>query len=142
MPRSRMKERLAIARERETRYLMSFDINRVNRWLLILLSVFIALNFLDAFTTLVALRAQGFVELNPIASGLFNLDFRGFVLALVLKYTPVVPLAYATLVGAEGRHTLPIRVVKVSVFIVLVAADIFYLGVVGSNTLTLALYYP
>jgi hypothetical protein len=141
MSKSKMKDRLAIARERETRFLMSFDIKKVNKWLLILLSVFIALNFVDTFTTLLAIKSAGFVELNPIASGLFHLDFGGFVLALVLKYFPVVPLAYATLVGADGKHAFSIRMVKVSVFIVLVAADIFYLGVVGSNTLTLASYY-
>ena len=139
--RSSMKERLAVARERETRFLMSFDMDRVNRRLLVLLAVFIALNFLDAFTTLVALKAAGFVELNPIASGLFHLDFGGFVLALALKYSPIVPLSYATLVGIEGKRPIPIRVVKVSALIVLVAADIFYLGVVGANTLTLAAHF-
>lgn len=141
MARSKMKERLAIARERETKFLMSFDIKRVNRRLLILLSVFIALNFLDAFTTLVALKAEGFVELNPIASGLFHLDFPGFVLALVLKYSPIIPLAYATLVGVEGKRPIPIRVVKVSAFVALAAADLLYLGIVGSNALTLASHY-
>jgi Domain of unknown function (DUF5658) len=141
MSRRRMKDRLAIARERETRFLMSFDIRTVNRRLLVLLSVFIALNFLDASTTLLALSSGRFVELNPIASGLFQLDFRGFVLALVLKYSPVVPLAYATFVGADGKRPIPIRVVKVSALIALAAADIFYLAVVGSNALNLAEFY-
>jgi len=139
--RARMKERFAEARLRETRFLMSFDLPSVNKKLLILLSVFIALNFFDAFTTLLAINAgPTFVELNPIASSLFRLDFLGFMLALTLKYIPAVPLVYATLLPAEGK-TMSLRVVKVSALIALAAADIFYVVVVGSNSANLASFY-
>ena len=140
--RARMKERYAAARLRETSFLMSFDIARVNNRLLILLSLFIALNFFDAVTTLVALSlGPNFVELNPIASGLFRLDFLGFMAALGLKYIPVIPLVYATFLPADGRRVLAIRVVKVSAFVALVAANLFYFAVVGSNSLNLVRYY-
>ena len=140
--RSRMKERYAAARLRETKYLMSFDIVKVNKRLLILLSVFIVLNFFDALTTLIALSlGPSFVELNPIASGLFRLDFFGFLAALGLKYTPILPLVYATFLPATGKRMIALRVVKVSAFVALVAADLFYLAVVGSNSLNLARYY-
>jgi len=107
--RSRMRARFAQARLRETKFLMSFDIPSVNRKLLIMLSVFIALNFFDAATTLLAINAgPTFVELNPIASSLFRLDFLGFMLALTLKYIPAVPLVYATLLPVSYTHlTLP-----------------------------------
>ncbi len=121
---------------------MSFDRLKLNGRLMVLLSVFIALNCLDALTTLVAINAgPGFVELNPIAASLFHLNFLGFVAALVLKYMPIVPLAYATYVGESSSRPLAIRIVKVSAFVALVAADIFYLVVVGSNLKTLASYY-
>ena len=140
--RSRMKERYAEARLRETRYLMSFDLPRVDGRLLVLLSVFIALNFFDALTTLVAINlGPSFVELNPIASGLFHLDFVGFLAALGLKYSPIVPLAYVTFLRPTDKHPLAIRVVKVSAFVALVAADVFLLAVVGSNSLNLLNYY-
>jgi hypothetical protein len=140
--RTRMRERYAAARTRETKFLMSFDIVRVNYRLLILLSVFITLNFLDALTTLIAIYlGPSFVELNPIASGLFRLDFPGFVAALALKYTPSIPLVYATFLRAQGKHEMAFRIVKVSTFIALVAADVFYLAVVGSNSLNLVRYY-
>ena len=140
--RARMKERYAAARLRETSFLMSFDIARVNNRLLILLSLFIALNFFDAVTTLVALSlGPNFVELNPIASGLFRLDFLGFMAALGLKYIPLIPLVYVTFLPADGRRVLAIRVVKVSAFVALVAANLFYMAVVGSNSLNLARYY-
>ncbi|HUK79983.1 MAG TPA: DUF5658 family protein, partial [Nitrososphaerales archaeon] len=85
--RNRMKERYAEARLRETKFLMSFDLRAVDSRLVVLLSVFIALNFFDAITTLVAISlGPSFVELNPIASGLFRLDFLGFIAALGLKY--------------------------------------------------------
>ena len=140
--RRRMKERYAEARVRETKFVMSFDLLKVNNRLLVLLSVFIALNFFDALTTLVAISlGPNFVELNPIASGLFRLDFLGFVAALGLKYIPVVPLVYVTFLPASEKHVLALRVVKVSGLIALVAADVFYLAVVGSNSLNLLHYY-
>jgi len=140
--RARMKDRLAEARIRETKFLMSFNMESVNNRLLVLLSVYIALNFFDAVTTLLAIHVgPNFVELNPIASGLFHLNFDGFVLALLLKYLPAIPLVYATFLRPEGVKPLTLRVVKVSAFVALVAADIFYGVVVGSNTLNLTSYY-
>ena len=140
--RSRMKERYAEARLRETKFLMSFDLRRVDSRLLVLLSLFIALNFFDAVTTLVAINlGPSFVELNPIASGLFRLDFLGFVAALGLKYVPLVPLAYVTFLRQSEKHGLALRVVKISALVALVAADVFYLAVVGSNSFNLLHYY-
>lgn len=121
---------------------MSFDIFKLNKRLSILLAVFVLLNCFDALTTLVALKTgPAFVELNPLAAGLFGLSFGGFVVALTLKYIPVVPLLYATLLKESGSRPVAFRIVKVSAFVALVAADIFYMGVVGSNVKTLAVYY-
>jgi len=140
--RSKMRERYAEARLRETKFLMSFDLLRVDNRLLVLLALFITLNFFDALTTLVAINlGPSFVELNPIASGLFRLDFFGFVAALGLKYIPMVPLAYVTFLQPSHKHLLALRVVKVSAFVALVAADVFLLTVVGSNSFNLLNYY-
>jgi hypothetical protein len=140
--KSRMKERRQMVRARETKFMMSFDVSRLNGRLVILLSIFIALNCFDALTTLIAISAgPSFVELNPIASSLFHLNFSGFMAALVLKYMPIVPLAYATYARENASRPLAIRIVKVSALVALVAADIFYLVVVGSNLRTLASYY-
>jgi hypothetical protein len=137
-----MKERRRTIQAGETKFLMSFDASKLNGRLVVLLLVFITLNCLDALTTLVAISAgPSFVELNPIASGLFRLSFPGFIAALVLKYMPIVPLAYATYVGENASRPLAVRIVKVSAFVALVAADIFYLVVVGSNLRTLVSYY-
>jgi len=140
--RSKMRERYAEARLRETKFLMSFDLLRVDNRLLVLLALFITLNFFDALTTLVAINlGPSFVELNPIASGLFRLDFFGFVAALGLKYIPMVPLAYVTFLQPSHKHPLALRVVKVSAFVALVAADVFLLTVVCSNSFNLLNYY-
>ena len=140
--RSRMRERYAEARLRETKFLMSFDLPRVDSRLVVLLSVFITLNFFDAMTTLVAISlGPNFVELNPIASGLFRLDFPGFVAALGLKYSPMLPLMYVTFLPPTVKHPLALRVVKVSAFVALIAADVFLLAVVGSNSLNLLHFY-
>lgn len=140
--RSRMRERYAIARTRETKFLMSFDMSKLNNRLLILLSILVALDFFDVATTLLAINAgPPFVELNPIASNLFRHDFSGFLTALGLKYAPIVPLAYATFLPPQGRRVVALRIVKVSAFVALVAAVLFYFGVVGSNALNLVRYY-
>jgi hypothetical protein len=137
-----MKERYAAARLRETKFLMSFNLSTVDSRLMVLLSLFIALNFLDALTTLVAISlGPSFVELNPIASGLFRLDFFGFLAALGLKYVPMIPLVYVTFLRQTQSHALALRVVKISAFVALVAADVFYLAVVGSNSFNLLHYY-
>jgi|SRR5579863_4477963 len=139
---NRLRDRMAEARLRETRYLMSFDLSSVNRKLLLLLSVFIALNFFDAATTLLALYAgPTFVELNPIASSLFHKDFVGFVAALAFKYMPVIPLAYATFLPTRDGGKMSTRIVKVSALIALAAADLFYVLVVSSNSLNLLSFY-
>lgn len=130
-----------MVRARETKFLMSFDPAKLSKRLVILLSIFITLNCLDALTTLVAISTSRIVELNPIASGLFHLSFPGFMAALALKYMPIIPLAYATYARENASRPLAIRIVKVSAFVALVAADIFYLAVVGSNIRTLASYY-
>lgn len=136
------KSRVAAARARETRFLMSLNLHKMNRWLLALLSVFIALNFLDVFTTLIAIQAgPTFVEHNPIAAGLFRLNFPGFVAALALKYVPVLPLTYATLLPTKDDGKLGLRIVKMGTLVALGAADLFYVAVVGSNSLNLYSYF-
>jgi len=120
---------------------MSFDGAKLNKRLVILLSIFITLNCFDALTTLVAISTGRMVELNPIASDLFRLSFPGFMAALVLKYMPIIPLAYATYAKENASRPLAIRIVKVSSFVALVAANVLYLAVVGSNLRTLASYY-
>jgi hypothetical protein len=136
-----MTGRLAAARIGETQFLMSFNMQSLNNKLLYLLSFFIALTFFDATTTLVAINAGTFVELNPIAKGLFQLNFPGFLVALVLKYAPMVPLAYITFLPDNSERPMPLRIVKVSALVALAASDIFYSVVVGSNSANLLAYY-
>lgn len=140
--RKRMREKFNLARLRETRFLMSFEVASLNIKLAVLLLVFVGLSFLDVLSTLVAINTgPAFVELNPIASGLFGRDFPGFIAALTLKYIPLVPLGYATFAKDTGQRPLAIRVVKVSTLVALAAADVFYLVVVGSNFRTLVGYF-
>jgi len=100
-----------------------------------MLGALLILNFVDVLSTLVALKITPFfVELNPIAAGLFYMGFGGFLIALLLKYAPIVPLLYAVFASdSAGRHPMGIRMIKISAFMVLVAADVFYVLVVGSN---------
>ncbi len=140
--KSRLRENYQEARRRETRFLMSFDMPKLNGRLLLLFMVFVTLNGLDVLTTLVAIGSgPPFVELNPIASKLFGLNIFGFIGALALKYMPLVPLGYVTFLRENAVRPVAFRVVKVSAFVALSAGVVIYLFVVGSNVLTLLHYF-
>jgi hypothetical protein len=133
--RSRVKERYEFVRERDRRWLMQFSVEEFQRKLVPLLAAYLILNFLDVVSTLIAKQSTaGFQELNPLASALFDLQFGGFVIALILKYAPAFILTYIAFIGNSGeKHPVGIRTAKLSALVVLVAGNIFYVYVVGSN---------
>jgi hypothetical protein len=133
-----MRKNFREVKERDERWLMRVDFAKVGRVLVILLAVFILLNLIDIVTTLAALSNKSlFVELNPIAFGLFQLRFPGFVLALVFKLVPLVPLTYGVFVSDSGKNPVQLRTVKLGVLVALGAADILYVVIVLSNVGTL-----
>ena len=126
--------RYEAVQQRDRTWIMSIDVKQLDRRLVELLVPFLVLNFVDVVSTLVGIQfTTAFRELNPVASALFGLQFGGFVIALVLKYAPVAILTYLTFMKSSDKHPLATRVVKFSGLIVLAAADIFYVYVVGSN---------
>jgi hypothetical protein len=133
--RSRLRSRYEKVRERDRAWVMSLSLPKLEGRLVPMLVVLLILNFIDVLSTLVAFKATPyFVELNPIVSGLLYMGFSGFMIALLLKYAPIIPLLYASFArDTAGRHPMGIRMVKISAFVVLVAADVFYVYVVGSN---------
>jgi len=134
-----LRGRLNEVRERDRKFIMQIDIKHINSLLWPLYIGFICLEFLDVYSTLVALRgSQVFLELNPIAGTLFSLRFGGFLLAMVLKYLPAVPLFYAVFVKDErGMHPYEIRLVKFIALVALLGADAIMLYVVVVNNLPL-----
>jgi hypothetical protein len=139
---AKIRENYRRARARETRFIMSFSLPRLNKNLVILLLVFVTLNALDVLTTLVAINAgPAFVEFNPIASRLFGMSYYGFLAALALKYSPLAPLTYVTFLRETTSRQLAFRMVKVAAFVALSAGVVFYLFVVGSNLRMLLNYY-
>ena len=136
--RERMRRNYQQVKERDERWLMKIDFRKVGRALVVLLVVFIVLNLLDIITTLTALSNRSlFVELNPIAFGLFRLQFPGFVLALVFKLVPLIPLTYGVFVSEPGKNPVHLRTVKLGVLVALCAADVLYILIVVSNVSTL-----
>ncbi len=133
--RDRFRSHYQRVRERDRAWVMSISPGKLERRLVPMLAVLLILNFLDILSTLVALKATPyFIELNPVVSGLLYLGFGGFLIALLLKYVPILPLIYAVFAqDSASRHPLGIRMVKIIAFVVLVAANAFYVYVVGSN---------
>src|SRR5439155_25625894 len=92
--------RFTAARERDRDFILGLNLKTINSILWPLFVGFLCLEFLDVYSTLIALsQGQFFMELNPIAGTLFSLKFIGFLLALVLKYLPAIPLFYLVFVG-------------------------------------------
>ena len=123
--------------ERDRLWMMQFDIATLQKFAWPLFTAFVCLNFLDVYTTTLAFNfGPLFHEENPLAAALFDKQFQGYVLALVFKYLPILPLFYLVFVqDKHGKHQLEIRMVKLAVVITLAAADLFLLYVVGINNL-------
>ena len=122
---SRFTEGFRIAQRRDRRFILSLNLNSLDKLVRPLYAVFLCLDFLDVYSTLLALRsALGFHELNPIASTLFSLRFDGFLIAILFKYLPALPLLYLVYAkDKDGHHQFEIRLVRFTALVVLVAAD-------------------
>ena len=131
--------RFTAARERDRDFILGLNLKTINNILWPLFVGFLCLEFLDVYSTLIALsQGQFFMELNPIAGTLFSLRFIGFLLALALKYLPAIPLFYLVFVGDKfGTHPYEIRLVKFVALASLVAADALLLYIVALNNLPL-----
>lgn len=137
-----MKERLsesyheAYARDRQ--WMMRLDLNLLNKMIWPLFVGYICLNFLDFYTTTLAMNfGPLFHEENPIAAAMFDRQFQGLLLALAFKYLPAIPMFYAVFVGdVDSRHQVALRAVKFSALIALVGANILLLYVVGVHNFT------
>lgn len=137
----RIKHRLADhyheAYNRDRHWIMSLDVELLNKIIWPLFIGFICLNFLDVYTTTLAMNfAPFFHEENPIAAAMFDKQFQGYVLALVFKYLPVVPLFYIVFVrDPQGKHTFAIKLVRFTALVTLCGADILLFYIVGIHNI-------
>lgn len=122
---------------RDRDMIMQLNLGLLNDVLWPLFVGFLCLNFLDAYSTLLAMEVGPvFQERNPIAALLFDMRFRGFLLAMVLKYLPAFPLFYLVFLDdPRNRHPFEVRLLKFAALAALVSADIFLLYVVAINNI-------
>ena len=123
---------------------MRFDVSRLDRLLWPLFVGFICLNFLDVYTTTLAMNfGPLFHEQNPLAAAMFDKHFQGFLLALAFKYLPAIPLFYVVFTNdPHGKHQFGIRLVKFSVLIAIIGSDMVLFYVVGLHNLQSLLSLP
>jgi len=116
---------------------MSLNIGLIEKLLVPLYIGFLCLDFLDVYSTLLALKATiDFHELNPIASTLFSMRFDGFLIAMIFKYLPAVPLFYLVFVkDPQNKHAFEIRLVRFVALVALVSIDIYLGYVVAWNNI-------
>ena len=131
----RLIEGIRRANERDRKFIMSLNLNLVEKILLPLFVTYLCLEFLDVYSTMLAIRnSLIFHELNPIASDLFSMRFGGFMLAMVFKYLPGVPLFYAVFVrDPENKHPFGLRMARFVALVSLVSIDAVLLYIVGWN---------
>jgi len=135
--KSKLMGHLVDAYERDRRWIMQFDVVTMDKFLWPLLVAFICLNFLDVYSTILAMTyGPLFHEQNPLASMLFSQKFQGYLTALVFKYLPLVPMFYIVFAtDKSGRHEVQIRLVKFTAVVALTGANILLFYVVGIHNL-------
>lgn len=140
---SRLTDGLRRANERDRQFIMSLNLTFLNKVLLPLYITFLCLDFMDVYSTLLAINSSfDFHELNPIASTLFSLRFGGFLIAIAFKYLPAIPLFYLVFAkDPTDRHAFQIRLVRFVALVVLVAADGLLGYIVVWNNLPALLAY-
>jgi hypothetical protein len=128
-PMSRLTDGMRKANARDREFIMSLNLSFLDKVLPPLYAAFLCLDFLDIYSTLLAMRSSfDFHELNPIASALFSMKFNGFLIAMVFKYLPAIPLFYVVFAkDNSGTHPFQIRLLRFVGLVSLVAAD----GVLG-----------
>ena len=134
-------EQYRLASERDKRWITSLDLRKIDDILWPLYIAFICLNFLDLYTTSLALsNALVFQERNILAARLFAMNFQGFLFALLIKFAPTFPLFYAVFLGdPENKHAYQIRLIKVAAVAALIVGDAFYVWVVLLNNIPVLL---
>ena len=126
-----------MASERDKRWIIQLDLETLQEFVWPLFIGFVCLTFLDVYTTTLAFSFGSlFHEENPLAAALFDLQFRGYLLALLFKYLPMIPLFYLVFMQDKGeKHAMQVRMVKLSAVIALTGADLLLFYVVGINNL-------
>lgn len=134
------REQYRIASERDKRWIANINVNKINNILWPLFVAFICLNFLDIYTTSIALSNPSvFWERNILAARLFTSYFGGFLFAVVIKFAPALPLSYAVFVGDSQKYRYQVRIVKVSALAALAVGVAFYCIVVLFNNIPVLL---
>ncbi len=139
---SRLTDGFRRANERDRQFILSLNLSFLDKVLVPLYAAFLCLDFLDVYSTLLAMRELLFKELNPIASTLFSLRFDGFLIAIAFKYLPAVPLFYLVFVKDPGdRHPFEIRLVKFVALVSLAGVDALLTYIVAVNNIPTLLAY-
>ena len=122
---SRLTDGIRRANDRDRAFIMSLNLSFIDKVLVPLYAAFLCLDFLDVYSTLLAMRSSfDFRELNPIASALFSMRFDGFLIAIVFKYLPAIPLFYMGFArDSSGTHAFQVRMLRFIGLVVLVAVD-------------------
>ena len=138
---SRLTDGIRRANERDREFIMSLNLNFLDKALPPLYAAFLCLDFLDVYSTLLAMKSSfNFHELNPIASALFSMKFDGFLIAVAFKYLPAIPLFYLVYVrDSSGLHPFQIRMVRFVGLVSLVAADALLGYIVALNNIPILL---
>ena len=118
-------------------WIETINLSGLDDVLWVLYIFFLCLNFLDIFSTSLALGIQSaFQENNILAARLFSMNWQGFLLALILKFSPAFPLFFMVFLKDFGsKYSFQVRIVKVAALFALFFGDSFYVIVVLLNNI-------
>lgn len=136
-------ERLRASNERDRERLSKLNLDHLNRILRPLFVIFVVLSVLDVASTAIAMSAgPAFHELNSFAAQLFALNFTGFAVAMVVKFSPAIPLAYMTLLDDSNvQRPHQVRMLKLAALTALMVIDGVEVYVVIFNNIPQLLQY-
>jgi hypothetical protein len=133
---SRIREHYRKVYEREKNILLKVNYIKLNKALKIAFLIFVTLNILDIFTTLLNLTyISGCFEKNPLFSPLLNSGPQYFFIAIIIKFTVMIPLAIGIVIPIKpgSKHEVTCRITKLGFFIAILIVIPFYIWAIFFN---------
>jgi hypothetical protein len=130
----RLKEHRAMVHQREKRFIMSIDSEKLNKVLKISFAALLIFNIFDVASTLLCLHyVPEVVEQNRFFAPLLMNGLPGLIFALTLKFGLLAAVAIGVVIPIKGKHEMWIRVIKLGFSIAIIAASPFYIWALSTN---------
>jgi len=130
----RLKEHYVMVHQREKRFIMSIDHEKLNKALKISFVAFLIFNVFDAASTLLCLYfVPEVVEQNRFFAPLLTKGLPELIFALIVKFGLLAAVAIGVIIPIKGKHEMWIIIMKLGFSIAIIAASPFYIWALYTN---------